>query len=344
MENKWNRLCEIFKKNYNEREEKVQKVVEQIFSVLFGYDPFEEEIDSHRVLHIGSIDRLIPDIIIRDSSRNKDLFIVELKQLNMRPERKYEEQLISYMRLLSLNIGILICDAIYVYILDDNTPKFSKIELFAENKKGEAFIETFSKGNFSAERVKNFILAEQKFNENVTKIRNEITENNVLQLIKNHFETLYSKDEVDAAISDMTIYLIPKEKSASPFMKQPNQDIKISSPSSDPMIYDEPKFEYVIIKTRETTVMERGSLYEATRYKWVASARITQYSFVLSVINGIVKQVYIVDRWSKCGSRWEFFGREAEGEEFESLIGKKIPQKYRKKGMASPVVYKKAND
>ena len=66
MDNRWNRFCEIFQKNHNEREDKVQKVFEQIFAVLFGYDPFDGEIDSHRTLHIGSTDRVIPDIIICD--------------------------------------------------------------------------------------------------------------------------------------------------------------------------------------------------------------------------------------------------------------------------------------
>ena len=96
MNNNWNRFCEISKKNYNEKEDKVQKVFEQIFAVLFGYDPFDGEIDSHRVLHIGSTDRVIPDIIIQDSSDNKDLFIVELKQLNLRFDKKYEEQWDSF--------------------------------------------------------------------------------------------------------------------------------------------------------------------------------------------------------------------------------------------------------
>ena len=30
---------------YNEKEDKVQKVFEQIFAVLFGYDPFDGEIE-----------------------------------------------------------------------------------------------------------------------------------------------------------------------------------------------------------------------------------------------------------------------------------------------------------
>ena len=91
MNSNWNRLCDITKKNYNEKEDKIQKVFEDVFAVLFGYDPLEEEIDSHRILHIGSTYRVIPDIIMRDSSGNKDLFIVELKQLNLRYDKKYEE-------------------------------------------------------------------------------------------------------------------------------------------------------------------------------------------------------------------------------------------------------------
>ena len=82
-------------------------------------------------------------------------------------------------------------------------------------------------------------------------------------------------------------------------------------------------------------------MYEATRYRWHAGTRITQYSFVISVVDTFVKQIYIADRWYKVGDRWAFDGKEAEGEKFQKLIGKRIPEKYRKQGMASPVVYKK---
>ena len=112
-------------------------------------------------------------------------------------------------------------------------------------------------------------------------------------------------------------------------------------------IYSEPSFDYVMIKTSEDMKNKRrGSLYEATKRYWRAGERISDYIYVLSVVDQIVQRVYIADTWLKFSDgewrdRWGFFGREAKGEEFDRLIGKRIPEKYRVPGSASPVLYKK---
>ena len=85
---------------------------------------------------------------------------------------------------------------------------------------------------------------------------------------------------------------------------------------------------------------------EATRRAWKVGERIKQHKYVLSVVNKVVQAVYTVDNWrviesGEAKGRYEFFGVEAIGTNFDSLIGKTIPAKYRVKGMASPVVYKK---
>ena len=210
MNDNWNLFCEISKKNYNEKEDKVQKVFEQIFAVLFGYYSFDGEIDSQRVLHIGSTDRVIPDIIIRDSSDNKDLFIVELKQLNLRFDKKYEEQLLSYMRLLSLNIGVLICDAIYIYVLENDKFSSSKIEIDTDNKKGEEFIDMFSKGGFSSARIKNFVLTEQQFVKNVQKIKDALKELDIKDVVKLYFASDFEEVEIDEALKNILFVIEEK--------------------------------------------------------------------------------------------------------------------------------------
>ena len=95
MNNKWELFNQIVSQHKMDKEENVQRIFEQLFAELFGYSRLFGEIDAHRVLHIGSTDRVIPDIIIRDSLSNKDLFIVELKQLNLHYDKKYEEQLMT---------------------------------------------------------------------------------------------------------------------------------------------------------------------------------------------------------------------------------------------------------
>ena len=205
MNSKWNLFNRIVLKHREDKEEKVQRVFEQIFaaSELFGYSQLFGEIDSHRVLHIGSIDRVIPDIIIRDASADKDLFIVELKQLNMKYEVKYQEQLLSYMRLLSLNVGVLICDAIYVCVLDNNKPVISKIDMCSDDVNGSAFIDMFTKGSFSTEKINRFVLQVQIFEENVRKIKEEIKQIDLRDAVKLYFLNTFEEAEIDTALKDI---------------------------------------------------------------------------------------------------------------------------------------------
>ena len=112
-------------------------------------------------------------------------------------------------------------------------------------------------------------------------------------------------------------------------------------------IYTEPPFDYVMINTSENMKNERGgSLYESTKRYWRAGEKISDYTYVVSVVDQIVQHVYIADTWFKFSDgewagRWGFFGREAKGIEFDKLIGKRIPEKYRVPGNANPVLYKK---
>ena len=111
-------------------------------------------------------------------------------------------------------------------------------------------------------------------------------------------------------------------------------------------VYTEPSFDYVMIKTTTKMMLERGgSLYISTNRFWRAGERISQHSYVISVVDQIVQRVYIADTWYRFSDglwaeRWGFFGREAKGEEFQKLIGKRIPEEYRVRGNANPVLYK----
>ena len=332
----WNYIVLRHKELYNSTENLIQREWEDYFSEIFGYKRILGEIDSQRTINFGTRERGIPDIIIKTSGQ--DLFDVELKQYNLPFSQEMKNQLISYLRQLRLSVGILICQKIYVCVYDYKNDTVKKLEIpFVENNpEGIKFIELLQKGNFSVEQIEDFINSKNNFSNNVNKIKSELTSENILELVKLYFEGTYSGEEIDTALQDVSIDVR--------FMSNTTPQISnthVGSIGQQDDIYSEPNFDYVIIKTTDKMVADRGNLYEATRYKWLAGERIAQYSFVLSVIATYVKQIYIVDRWYKEGDRWAFEGREANGEEFKSLIGKRIPEKYRKKGMASPVVYKK---
>ncbi|MCQ2263116.1 MAG: hypothetical protein MJZ70_02425 [Bacteroidales bacterium] len=108
-------------------------------------------------------------------------------------------------------------------------------------------------------------------------------------------------------------------------------------------IYIEPSnLDYVIIKTKKSTVENEG-IYEATRKAWHAKLSTAMpYKYALSVVQGVVMEVYEVEKWQMSGdTRIEFIGHVAPLNVREWFIGKTIPEKYRLKGLASPFLYKK---
>ena len=86
-------------------------------------------------------------------------------------------------------------------------------------------------------------------------------------------------------------------------------------------------------------------LIDPPRRAWRANLeRASKVNIVLSVIGGIVKEVYEVDEWYKStefDGRIEFKGKPANREIANLFRGKMIPEYYRKQGMSSPFLYKK---
>ena len=118
-----------------------------------------------------------------------------------------EKQLLSYLKLLGISVGILVCQKIYICIYDFANDKIKKAEIsFTENNPdGIKFVELFQKENFSKEQVGEFIDSKTNFDDNVAKIKNELTAENVLELVKLYYEDTYSTEEIDAALKDIKI-------------------------------------------------------------------------------------------------------------------------------------------
>ena len=112
---------------------------------------------------------------------------------------------------------------------------------------------------------------------------------------------------------------------------------------------------FLVIKTKWSTVesreprdgiVEHDEVYEAVRSAWtVSKKKAEQADYVLAVIEGICRGVYIADVWKKVPTppgkpqRWEFDGRKADTGVWEQYVGKRIPDRMRKKGMATPFLY-----
>lgn len=115
--------------------------------------------------------------------------------------------------------------------------------------------------------------------------------------------------------------------------------------------YEEPiDFKYIIIKVKKSRLDELvnefplTNRYEATRYAWKITPRdVQEYPYVFSVTDGIVKEVYKIKEWYFVEElkRYAFNGEIAESYIHKRFVGKRIPDEYMKRGMASPVLFSK---
>jgi uncharacterized protein len=116
-------------------------------------------------------------------------------------------------------------------------------------------------------------------------------------------------------------------------------------------VYEEPTdFKYVLIKVKYWRLDEllkqypETNRYEATRWRWKIKPRsITEYPYAFSVTDGVVKEVYKINKWYKTenSNRYAFDGEVANDEIRNRFVNKRIPDIYSKKGMASPVLFSK---
>jgi hypothetical protein len=106
---------------------------------------------------------------------------------------------------------------------------------------------------------------------------------------------------------------------------------------------DQPDLKYCIIKINDHVLNERGSVYETVRKHWkVNLTRVQKIPYVLACHNGIVAEVYEAEKWyrsEEMPERCEFIGKVADDGIRQLFINKRLPKKYCKKGMASPVLY-----
>ena len=197
---KWNKIVDIFNKNKNSREQAVQTAWENIFSELFGYSRLDGDIDSQRPVKMG-VSTKYPDIIL--CRNNEDLFVVELKRSVLNEGR---DQLFSYLTQLKLDIGILICDRLYIYDFDflskENAHSVIEICFQNDNPLGLKFLDLFNKASFNKEKIKSFIAEYSEQKDAVKLIQENITPELLRQLVKKHFESDFDAETVELAISD----------------------------------------------------------------------------------------------------------------------------------------------
>lgn len=96
----------------------------------------------------------------------------------------------------------------------------------------------------------------------------------------------------------------------------------------------------IIIKVKQEVIDEKG-LYDAVRIAWkISGENACKADYIIAVNNSIVKEVYKNIEWEQIETgRWQFTAWVADDDIREKYIYKRIPQKYRVKGMANPCLY-----
>lgn len=207
--NKWNSIVEVVRKNYTAKEELVQQSWEFLFQFVFGYAV--SEIDAQRTIKMGSTERGKPDIIL--CKDGEEIFVVELKRHIKHDGR---EQLFSYLNQLKMNLGVVVCDKLYLYDYDFTQKEnaYAEVEIpFEENNEdGAKFVELFSKDNFDKQKICDFIRSKSNSKDVIAKIKSETTSELINDLLKAHFKAKYavSDEDFDSAISSLSISLQPR--------------------------------------------------------------------------------------------------------------------------------------
>ncbi len=209
---KWNKIVALHKQYLNSPESKVQNVWESVFVEILGYSRLEGEVERHRNIQLGSTERVIPDIIVKN--QEKDLFVVELKQHNIPFQTTMEAQLFSYLKQLRNDIGILVCDKLYVYSFDyakrDDAQLKWQISFTENNPDGIEFVEKFGKGSFNARKIKTLVLDKNRFNINVEKIIEKINPITISKLLKENLQNSFSDVEIEEALKQLSITVMRK--------------------------------------------------------------------------------------------------------------------------------------
>ena len=158
MIEKWNYfvydLCEAKKKDVDE--DSYHTLIETQLQHL-GWAKFKGEICHKPNIHIGNNNRIEPDILIKRDG--EDEFVIEVKRPSHKQSKKDVEQLLSYMRLLKLCVGIYMGEHIEIFYdmpSSKEAVSIMKVPLEIDNKLGAKFIDKFLKDNFSRESIVDF--------------------------------------------------------------------------------------------------------------------------------------------------------------------------------------------
>lgn len=220
--NHWSAFNFILSENINSNinEQLFENKVIQAFGEL-GWKEYLGNIEVRPTLHIGSVNRIEPDLLFK-SDESKNLFVIEVKRPGIDLNLDNQKQLFSYMRQLKLDYGILIGKEIQVFydgnLYKSDTPlMIEKIQFERDNDKGEMFVKLFNKSNFNFESLDKFT---QKNLDQIDKRKQSIKlkklilsdsfKENVITILKDKLLNEYDSETLNKVFEELDIKIIDK--------------------------------------------------------------------------------------------------------------------------------------
>jgi hypothetical protein len=221
----WNDICfQIENKSPTISERDFQIIAESFFGRL-GWLQYKGEIITQETIRVGASKSVKPDIIIKKNGQA--LFVVELKKPNITMSERNVEQLISYMRWLKLNFGILLGETLQIYyeLSTDNKPPVKIIDIFfsKDSNEGIELIKLLSKNEYSFEKFQKYcenVLEDMKKKESAQTYIDLLCSVEgveiITNLLKEHLSTEYSNEIITSIISKIDIHISRKGKNNLP--------------------------------------------------------------------------------------------------------------------------------
>ena len=183
MKELWEEICFILHGDISpsiSEEMYEQKIIQSLEKM--GWSRFRKEIILKRSIQLGSAGRIVPDIILK-SLHNNQSFVIEVKKPSADIDNfSHKNQLISYMRQLKLEYGVLIGNQIQIYYdgklnKEDDPILLASINFSESNQNGLSFINLFHKDTFSYENIEAYA------KEKITNLEKEKQKNALLDLL-----------------------------------------------------------------------------------------------------------------------------------------------------------------
>ena len=161
----WEELCYILSHNVKQSidESAFQREIIRAFEKL-GWSQFRKEIVEKPPIQIGSSGNIYPDIMVKLQENSAALFVIEVKKPSIDLNSYHANQLLSYMRQVKCELGLLIGNMVQIY-WDDR--QHGNLELVClaripfqsfEINEGPEFIKAFSRDETNnLEELKGYI-------------------------------------------------------------------------------------------------------------------------------------------------------------------------------------------